>query len=529
MEAGRIRSSSLASVLICISAALLIGACTPQDPATGGGTKLAPLAVVSVGATAGPAPFSAAFSAIGSADPDGSITSYSWDLGDGTSSDEANPTKSYNAPGTYFVKLTVTDNDGLTAASQRLAVTAYAPGDASGLVYFPMVSRSLALRTDKIAVWTCKVSGTTGPVHDPAAVAAWAQREADAYFDVVSRGQYHTEFIPAGTFEISPAVYTQEDCLNAAIARTDAPYTNVMAVDTSSIGGGLGTVGSTRWDGTSVADTEPPSRSLRGFMLGGPSFLDYPHPPSLLHEIGHTLGFPHSYLNPSYEYDNFMDLMSAQPESYECRGSSGLFYSCHPNHTIAFNRWAAGWIPANLVLVHNGGTDHVVLSGPETTNGTQLVVAPSTTSSQALVTIEARPNVGIDELLPGGGVAVHVVDQRASACTVGAFSGCPGLWRRQGQAAGVPYSYEHVVPAGATKTIRGLTVAVGQRTSGGYDVTVSGRASVPEGTLQVRSSAQMRREPGSAEDSGTSGDSDPGSDSATGGGSDTVVYNPPQP
>src|SRR5262249_5813637 len=49
-----------------------------------------------------------------STDSDGSIASRSWDFGDGTTSTATNPSKTYSAAGTYTVKLTVTDNGGLS-------------------------------------------------------------------------------------------------------------------------------------------------------------------------------------------------------------------------------------------------------------------------------------------------------------------------------------------------------------------------------------------------------------------------------
>jgi gliding motility-associated-like protein len=56
----------------------------------------------------------------------GSITSYSWNFGDGTTSTNANPTKTYNTAGNYNAILTVTSNNGCTGTSSGSAVVIYA-------------------------------------------------------------------------------------------------------------------------------------------------------------------------------------------------------------------------------------------------------------------------------------------------------------------------------------------------------------------------------------------------------------------
>ena len=65
-----------------------------------------------------------AFSSAGSADEDGEITSYHWDFGDGATSQEANPTHSYAAPGNYRISLTVTDDGGVAARAQTFVSSA---------------------------------------------------------------------------------------------------------------------------------------------------------------------------------------------------------------------------------------------------------------------------------------------------------------------------------------------------------------------------------------------------------------------
>lgn len=68
----------------------------------------------------------ASFDASGSADSDGSIASYAWDFGDGTTGSGVSPTHAYATAGTYPVTLTVTDDDGAigTVSHSVTAVTA---------------------------------------------------------------------------------------------------------------------------------------------------------------------------------------------------------------------------------------------------------------------------------------------------------------------------------------------------------------------------------------------------------------------
>jgi hypothetical protein len=52
-----------------------------------------------------------------STDDDGSVTGWNWRFGDGGTSEEAEPSHLYPAPGTYEVTLMITDNDGATDES----------------------------------------------------------------------------------------------------------------------------------------------------------------------------------------------------------------------------------------------------------------------------------------------------------------------------------------------------------------------------------------------------------------------------
>ncbi|HYF47849.1 MAG TPA: PKD domain-containing protein [Planctomycetota bacterium] len=114
-----------------------------------------PIALASATPDAGLPPLALLFSSAGSADPDGTITSFLWDFGDGTTGNGANIAHTYPAPGFYFATLTVTDNGGATAKTNIsvLAGKTFTPTSSRfGLNFKRIASDKFSLMTRTLPV-----------------------------------------------------------------------------------------------------------------------------------------------------------------------------------------------------------------------------------------------------------------------------------------------------------------------------------------------------------------------------------------
>lgn len=77
----------------------------------------APVAKASADVTSGQGPLEVSFSSEGSSDADGDELTYSWDFGDGNTSDEANPTHTYTEDGRHAATVTAEDPSGKTGSA----------------------------------------------------------------------------------------------------------------------------------------------------------------------------------------------------------------------------------------------------------------------------------------------------------------------------------------------------------------------------------------------------------------------------
>ena len=316
-------------------------------------------------------------------------------------------------------------------------------------------------------VWTCQIVG--GPYEGllgltPEAFVPLLQDHVAAYWSKASAGKYAASFVVGGTVR-DPA----GGCRTAV--REQSPGTGraalVLEINTHNpVGGaGVGTPGFSCFDSRTTwwCDTAFPANNRYALVHIGVGAHAMALPSSIVHEMGHTLGFPHSYTgqlpagHPRREYDNFMDIMS------------GGGISPTPVGMIAANRYAAGWIPAEQVHVYAGGA--TTLSLHNFGSGTLMLAIPDRQGRWLSVAAREASNYNDS---PVNGVELYEVYEAPTVCG-NTGSPCWGTDRKV-----TPYPTHptdplaHVLTPGDQVTWNDTTITIDSAGSGGgYVVTVS--------------------------------------------------------
>jgi hypothetical protein len=259
--------------------------------------------------------------------------------------------------------------------------------------------RSHSLGVDVIEVWACDGSG--GAALDPADL-TWALRDSGIveYFRWWSLGRYEPQFVTGGRVASSDP----GTCRSEAMHRSPGTSTGALLVLDYSTGGNAvpGRYAcSTSPYGCELSETFPDNGryAIVGLNFVAGDGVDGKGPAGLIHEMGHLLGWPHSFSGSGDEYDNPVDVMSGL-------GAFG---------TIAVNRYAAGWIdPSGVEIASPAGTTVVV--GAHGSGRTELLVVP-TIELGRYYAVEVRRASAYDWMdWRAEGVQVHLIDQRADAC-----------------------------------------------------------------------------------------------------------------
>ncbi len=136
------------------------------------------------------------FDGSSSVDPDGSIVSYSWNFGNGTSGTGAVAWHRFSAPGTYVVALTVRDDDGASnSASRTIQVGAVNLPPTAAITYSPA--------SPGVAEWI-RFDGT-GSSDPDGTIAGYSWSFGDGTSPVAGSVVYH-QFGAPGTYTVTLTV-----------------------------------------------------------------------------------------------------------------------------------------------------------------------------------------------------------------------------------------------------------------------------------------------------------------------------------
>ncbi len=288
-----------------------------------------------------------------------------------------------------------------------------------------MIDDGTAPTADVVEVWVCRVpAGTTAPIYgdltlrqplEPAGIVSKIGDRVADYWRIVSGGEYRMSFSVGGVVQLADDE-DDADCLFHALDRSGPHATVVLAIadaeHAEGRAGGRGAQGNApNCHGCAAATTR------RGISLGASDFHPDWGPVPLLdlieHELGHTLGLPHSGdgsdTAPSYSSD--LDVMS---NSAAPRASDRTRRDAPSS--LAINLFDLGWLPPDDVVVldpsRSGGDSTEIELVPATSgDGTRLAVLA--VDDHRVLTVEFRAATGLDSTLPKSGVAVHLVDDSA--------------------------------------------------------------------------------------------------------------------
>lgn len=317
--------------------------------------------------------------------------------------------------------------------------------------------------SDTFEVWVCEVAeGATDPIYaglplrldltPDGIIEAVAEGAAD-YFDALSDGAYHPEFVVGGVAELGVNDPPQT-CIDQAIEGAAADVNGVLVVANAEHGsdqpGGFANA-----SGRCVQPPCSVAESRRYVYMGAsdfhPDWGDAPPLDLLEHELGHAIGWYHSGIGDDGAYLSSLDVMSnnaarrsTDPELRDAQG------------TLALNLLMAGWLEPGQVWTAPIAGGAVTLAPNTSDTNVSLVVLPI--DHDHFVTVELLTADGLNSHLPESGLAVHMVTL------------ANGVIERVHPFAGEP-PFTDLAQVGEDLTVEWWQIAIGD----GYRLTITGR------------------------------------------------------
>ncbi len=363
--------------------------------------------------------------------------------------------------------------------------------DPLGLVVAYNVTTHYSLDEDVWDVWICEVPEGTIDISVDETVEL-LQAEVAPYFVQLSGGRYRPTFRVGGVIE-AEAFDNWGGC-NGPVAEAagrldprEQPEGAIVIVNKPvwASFGGIGGVGYPSPVEVSLGTTTFPA-NVRDVLVGGEAVVDSSRLPpgtyfdsdppilsTIAHEMGHAIGFPHSYRYE--EYDDPMDVMSLDWSVPDLQLG-----------TITFNRYAAGWIDPADVVIYSGGTERYTLAAPGASGSQMLVIRGD---DSGFITLGVRVRMGADVGILKEGVESYYIDQQPKWCySYPRYRACFGT-ERVTQAItdpNQPFTIDtgeatsHIMEAGDGYTWDRISVRVVERVGNSFVVEVSDRPIPPQ-------------------------------------------------
>lgn len=139
------------------------------------------------------------FDGSASSDPDGTIQSWAWDFGDGSTGSGETTSHTYAESGTYTITLTVTDNDGKTASTSRTVQAGPPPPNAAPTARFTSDCKAYPSINFRYCIFDGRSSS------DPdGSISTWAWNFGDG--TTGSGDQVYHRYAAAGSYTVTLTV-----------------------------------------------------------------------------------------------------------------------------------------------------------------------------------------------------------------------------------------------------------------------------------------------------------------------------------